>query len=355
MEIHATVYAVARDKDELRHVAGLLRRMTGPTNFIPDALEPCAALPLKRGWAGFVMRVEPADKPDDWMRSLERCGAYLMEDGFVIVVFNSPDHDSYQEYAYTTPDGEAEQDDEALPLYIYDDAQGNEDLSLAFNELITGRTARDRFFASRRSEKKEAARKEKGDFDITLEGVLTKYRGIDTDLVIPEGVREIGKSAFVDLKGVERMIMDFEDYDAPPLVTLTIPKGVEKIGTYAFAYCLNLEEVKMANSVKLLGDRAFEGCDSLRKIRLSSGLIEIEEYTFFLCENLTSVTIPEGVTRIGKGAFSSCGSLKKVTLPRTLKSIGDEAFEGTALTNIAIPDSVEEIGKDAFPEGCARQ
>ena len=204
---------------------------------------------------------------------------------------------------------------------------GCQDLCLAMDEMFSERTARDRMFASRRKEKKEALRKEKGDFEITPDGVLKKYRGHDLDVVIPDGVREIGESAFVDMKGLERMIMECEDYDAPEMETLTIPDSVTRIQSYAFAYCMNLEEVNIPDSVVSIGERAFEGCESLKSVSLPSGLTEIEEFTFFLCYNLRTVKIPEGVVRIGKNAF-----------------------DGTDLRKVKIPESVIEIGKDAFPE-----
>ena len=83
----------------------------------------------------------------------------------------------------------------------------------------------------------EALRKAEGDFRITGDGVLTKYLGDDTNVVIPDGVREIGESAFVDMKGVERMIMECEDYDAPAMKTLVIPDSVQAIGENAFDNC----------------------------------------------------------------------------------------------------------------------
>ena len=355
MEIEATVYAIAQSEETLDELCGILSEMTFQHKYLLQRLEPSAVLPLTRTWYAFTMRDEPTNGPEEWMDCLSACGALGKKSALVYVEYRSPDNDIYTEYAYTTPRENAGYSGSAVAVNSYDRALGNRDITLALSELLSDRTAGERAAAARRKEKKETQRLRRGDFEITADGVLKKYRGLDMDVVIPDGVKEIAESAFVDLRGVERMLLEDEEYDAPPMETLSIPGSVEKIGRYAFAYCMELKEVRMANSVKLLGDRAFEGCENLRKIRLSSGLTAIEEYTFFLCESLTSITNPEGVTRIDKGAFSSCDALRKVTLPKTIKSIGDEAFEGTALTNIVIPDSVEEIGKDAFPEGCARQ
>ncbi len=324
MEINARVYAVAKDGKLLRQVHDILAEKTHQ-NYLPvETLEPCAVLPLTQTWYGFTERAEPTNGPEGWMSCLRECAGLLKKDGAVVVEFRSPDHpDSYLEYAYTTASGNAGSG--SRPGMIGYSRSGCQDLCLAMDEMFSGRTARDRMFASRRKEKNEAIRKEKGDFEITPNGVLKKYRGHDMDVVIPDGVMEIGESAFVDMNGVERMIMECEDYDAPEMETLTIPDSVTRIQSYAFAYCLNLEKVTIPDTVTSIGERAFEGCESLKEIRLPDKITEIEEFTFFLCENLRTVKIPEGVTRIGKNAFDVT-DLRKVRIPKNVKEIGEEAF-----------------------------
>ena len=327
MEINARVYAVAKDEKLLGQVHQILRAKTYQVYLPVETLEPCAVLPLSQTWYGFVERAEPTDGPEGWLPCLRECAGLLKKDGAVAVEFRSPDApDDYLEYAWTTSSGGAGSG--SRPGMIGYSRAGCQDLCLAMDEMFSGRNAEERMYASRRRERKEAVRKEKGDFEITPDGVLKRYRGNDTDVVIPDGVREIGDAAFVDMKGVERMIMECEDYDAPEMETLTIPDSVTKIGYYAFAYCMNLKKVSMPDSVSSLGERAFEGCESLKEIRLPAGLTEIEEFTFFLCENLRAVMIPKGVVRIGKNAF-----------------------DGTDLRKVKVPESVKEIGKDAFPAG----
>ena len=332
MEINAKVYAVAKDKELLGQIHRILKSKTFQAYLLIENLEPCAVLPLSQAWYGFAERAEPTDGPEGWLPCLRECAGLLRKDGAVVVEFRSPDHpDSYLEYAYTTAGGKAGSG--SRPGMIgYSRAAGGQDLCLAMDEMFSGRTASDRMLASRRKEKKEALRQARGDFEITPDGILKKYRGHDTDVVIPDGVREIGESAFVDMKDVERMLMECEDYDAPEMETLTIPDSVAVIRSYAFAYCLNLAEVNIPDSVVSIGERAFEGCESLKEIRLPAGLAEIEEFTFFLCENLRTVKIPEGVARIGKNAFDATG-LRKVRIPKTVTEIGEEAF----------PEDTEEI------------
>ena len=355
MEINAKVYAVAKDEKLLGQVHEILNGKTYQHYLPAETLEPCAVLPLSQTWYGFTERAEPTNGPEGWLSCLRECAGFLRKDGAVVIEFRSPDHpDSYLEYAYTTSGGNAGSG--SRPGLIGYHRAGCEDLCLAMDEMFSERTAQERMLASRRKEKKEALRQQKGDFEITPDGVLKKYRGNDIDVIIPDGVREIGESAFVDMKGLERMIMECEDYDAPEMETLTIPDSVTKIQSYAFAYCTNLEEVNIPDSVVSIGERAFEGCESLKSVCLPAGLTEIEEFTFFLCENLRTVKIPDGVVRIGKNAFDGT-DLRKVKIPESVKEIGEDAFPvGTRILKSGDeePDEMEEeieFSDDDFDDG----
>lgn len=349
MEINAKVYAVADDEALLGKAHLVLREKTFQRYNVIDRMEPCTALPLAKTWYGFAERSEPTNDPETWLDCLRECARVLGKRGAVIVEFRSPDApDDYLEYAWTTPAGNAGCGGR-LGLIGYDRALGNKDISMALDELFSGRNAQERARESRRLERKEALRREKGDFEITG-GVLKKYRGNDTEVVIPAGVKVIGESAFVDMKGVERMIMECEEYDAPPMETLVIPDGVEEIRYYAFAYCANLKEVYIPDSVRVIGGRAFEGCESLKKVRLPAGLDEIAEDLFFLCWDLKAIEIPAGVRHIREGAFRDC-PLSRFTLPEGLESIGARAFDSCRVQKVRIPKSVKGIGNGAFPKG----
>ena len=121
---------------------------------------------------------------------------------------------------------------------------------MVYQELVSGRSQYERDAIARRTRKRESKRKEKGDFEI-VDGVLKKYWGIGIAEEIPDGVTTIGEFAFVDGKGWERMLLEDEDYEAPPIEMLTIPDSVRRIETYALAYCWNLTELSIADSTPL--------------------------------------------------------------------------------------------------------
>lgn len=357
MEINAQVYVLADSKDLLKSACKTLESQMGTSFYGGEDFMPNAVLPLKKAWYGFSASTGPTSRPEYgdgwWDDGLRKCAQLLKKRGAVVVSFWSPDHpDDYREYAYTTAQGGIDIGS-SYSLYSYKRALGSDDVRLVFEELLSGRTQRQRDAAASRKAKQDKLRAEKGDFDI-VKGVLKKYRGTDEEVTLPEGVTEIGEFAFVDKQGWRRMLLDDAGYDAPALETLVIPEGVRKIGTYALAYCLNMTEVTMPDSVTVIEERAFEGCELLESVVLPRGLKEIAAYTFFLCDGLESVTMPEGLEQIGADAFQGCVSLKQVTIPKSVVRIQKEAFYGcNHLTKINIPDSVRQMGPKAFA-GCSK-
>ena len=107
-------------------------------------------------------------------------------------------------------------------------------------------------------------------FEISSNGTLIQYNGSDSKVVVPSNVKKIGM-AFMANKNIKEVIL---------------PEGVTEIGEYAFYQCSNLEEVVLPSSVKKLGVRAFYACGNLRKINLSEGNNEIPDEVFTNCSRL---------------------------------------------------------------------
>ncbi len=148
---------------------------------------------------------------------------------------------------------------------------------------------------------------------LIIDGTLHKYiPNESTSYTIPDGVTEIGASAFEDCSS---------------LGSITVPNSVTKIGSEAFAGCSSLTSITMPESVTLFGS-AFTGCSSLVSITIPNGVSDIVPYTFQNCSSLTSVTIPNSVTMIAKYAFEGCSSLPEVTIPENVTSIAQDAFRG---------------------------
>lgn len=57
---------------------------------------------------------------------------------------------------------------------------------------------------------------------------------------------------------------------------------------------------------------AFCNCSSLTSVTIPTGVTSIESCAFFGCSRLANVTIPASVTKIESGAFYNCGSLTTI-------------------------------------------
>lgn len=244
------------------------------------------------------------------------------------------------------------------------------------------------------------------------EGVLKKYLGNDTAVVIPDGVTVIKGGAFYKNESVavveipdsvirigqqafdectklkEIRIPKAVEYIDPSAFRLcpavesisvaegnthyysennclitytgtvirgcknsTIPtnRGIDCIGEEAFSGIVDLKKIYVPDGITFLGVGAFFDCKQLEEVRLPEGLDAILASSFFGCDKLIKVNIPTTVEEIAGQAFFGCKSLREIVLPGSLKFIGYMAFDGcSGLTAIAIPDGVETIEADAF-------
>ncbi len=99
-----------------------------------------------------------------------------------------------------------------------------------------------------------------------------------------------------------------------------IEEGVTSIGSYAFASCDNMINVKIPESVIYVGDYAFAWCKKLKNIRF-----------------------PDAVTTIGSRAFLSCNSLQGLILGEGITQIGGDEGWPTFLEYICIGSRVEKL------------
>ena len=196
-----------------------------------------------------------------------------------------------------------------------------------------------------------------GDFEIDEEGTLTRYRGFDKNVVIPDGVKAIGEEAFENDTLIESIsIPNSVTYigygafsDCTGLKSITIPDSVIETDSGVFYGCTSLTSVQLSNMLTTLANSFFSHCDSLETITLPNSLKSIGSYAFSSCIKLKDISIPTSVAEIHKGAFENCDSLEIVTLPGGIVDIGDIAFANCdRLQSITIPASVTSIDRSAF-------
>ena len=165
---------------------------------------------------------------------------------------------------------------------------------------------------------------------------------------------------------------------------VTIPDTVKVIDNYAFYYCANLEKVNFGKSVETIGRTAFMKTDISGTVVFPSSVKSIDSSAFIetLVENfsvetgnttytavdgilfskdktkivicpqqkeLTTYTIPNTVTEIEEYCFAYNSKLKEIIIPDSVKEIKDAAFMMTSsLEKVTMGNNVEKIGSQAF-------
>lgn len=92
------------------------------------------------------------------------------------------------------------------------------------------------------------------------------------------------------------------------ITQVVIEDGVENIGLCAFTECSNLVSVSIPESVTVIAGEAFADCTSLENIVIPNGVTDIGAWAFADCSNLKSVTLPESVSFMGSYVFDGCSS-----------------------------------------------
>lgn len=176
--------------------------------------------------------------------------------------------------------------------------------------------------------------------DFVIEnGVLEKYTGKDTNVIITDDVIKIGFGAFRGCTSLTR---------------ITIPDSVVEISYYAFTDCSSLTSVTIPDSVINIGKYAFSGCSSLKSVKIPGIVTEISSNMFEGCRNLTNIIIPENLRKICGGAFKNCSNLERVVFSKKMSKIAKDAFEGCSglkrVTVITVdesrPEKADELAYD---------
>ena len=161
------------------------------------------------------------------------------------------------------------------------------------------------------------------------------------DLVIPNSVKEIGRSAFNGCTGFNG--------------TLTLSNKLETIGSYAFYGCSGFTgSLILPNSLTTIGELAFQECEGFTELTLPNALSVIPNQAFYGCKSLSgNLVIPASVKEIGRLAFYLCTALNgdsenpsQITLPESLEKINDGVFRYC--------NKIKTIKFQSLPEGISK-
>ncbi len=140
------------------------------------------------------------------------------------------------------------------------------------------------------------------EFLIVGDGILLAYRGADSRITVPDGVKTIAQGCFSGHKGI---------------VSVSLPSSLEVICEEAFLGCSNLTSMTGGVNLKRIEDRAFFGCP------------------------LTTVKIGANLQEVGLRAFDLSGTLqegKSVTLD----------FQGTELPSVSVEETSQRLYNETY-------
>ena len=138
------------------------------------------------------------------------------------------------------------------------------------------------------------------------QGVISRYKGTETDVVFPTEVAGIKIIGIANRSGVIA-----KNY--PQLTSVIIPEGYERIGNNAFEGCTSLETVYIPTTVTEIGNEAFSNCSKLEMVVIPTNIRSLSyisnsgKWMFRDCVNLKDVYVLDPINEVGtQAAFRGC-------------------------------------------------
>ncbi len=165
-----------------------------------------------------------------------------------------------------------------------------------------------------------------------------------TSVILPDSLESNGDDAFWGCTNIATMTLPF---------TGSSRDGDESDGFYYIFGGNGADVPSSLKSVTVTGGKSidFSLCKHIRSVSLPEGIQDIGSKAFAYCTSLKSIIIPDSVTSIVSCAFEGCSNLESVSFGEDsrLKSIADMAFvDCVGLTEIILPSSIQSVKDDAF-------
>ena len=185
--------------------------------------------------------------------------------------------------------------------------------------------------------------------------VLRRYKGKESVVVVPDGVKAIGDYVFAD---------DVEPNEF--IEKIVIPDSVTEISLRAFAWCMALKEIVFPKKMKEFFIE-FDNCPSIAEITVPESVMKVGNLRF--TKTLRKINVGENITYVALSFFEKN---KPMTASRP-DQIADAlllnpvyAVEGAFVVNtkyrttlfrlnfeeteVRIPDGIETLGPNTFYE-----
>lgn len=225
-----------------------------------------------------------------------------------------------------------------------------------------------------------------------------------TSLSLPEGLRYIGRRAFMGTSIAEVTLPESletlryyafrecpnlttvhynpincvtDDTGNPPffkttLTSVMIGDKVQSLPKHLLSGQTSLTEVTIPRSIKSIASNTFLNCTGVTKLNfdatacvsqstlspfrymsvtefnIGNNVVTLPEYIMNGIATLTAVNFSTSLKEIGDHAFDECPGLQSIELPASLTTIGKYAFSKSGLKSVTIPEGITSIGYNAF-------
>lgn len=111
-------------------------------------------------------------------------------------------------------------------------------------------------------------------------------------------------------------------YNTYLIKNLIIPNGVTEIGTYCFVNMYSLDKIVLPNTITTLPSASLYANTSINKIILPDSLTTINNTMFSDDTGLRNVYFGNNVTVLGDELFINCNSMEELKFPASVTNIG---------------------------------
>lgn len=152
---------------------------------------------------------------------------------------------------------------------------------------------------------------------------LVKYNGHDKEVVVPDGIKELGSSCFWDNSSIEKVVL---------------PDSLTNLGGDTFYNCSNLRSIIIPKNVNAMGNNPFAGCPLLKLVNkspffiLKNGTLYNRRKTRLIYRSINAKNkrfrIPNKTLVIGKHAFYLCNNLERIVISKSVIKLENNPFSG---------------------------
>lgn len=140
------------------------------------------------------------------------------------------------------------------------------------------------------------------------------------------------------------------------LKSIVLPEGLKIIGSSAFSSLYSLSQINIPSSVISIGNNAFSSTDLYEnQSNWENGGFYIDNWLLAVDNvKMTEFTVKEGTVGVSDGKSDTslfptkATSISSLTLPSTLKYIGNRSFARLKITSLELPETLETMKEGAF-------